>query len=74
MRVLAGSVATNGRDLSYMQFLGFLRVICLFALTLRPHMLELPFRWKKPQTIFVNSMSDLFHDEVRSRTFDKCST
>jgi protein gp37 len=27
-------------------------------------MLELPFRWKKPQTIFVNSMSDLFHDDV----------
>ncbi|HWA15849.1 MAG TPA: DUF5131 family protein, partial [Gemmatimonadales bacterium] len=24
----------------------------------------LPLRWKKPQTIFVNSMSDLFHDEV----------
>ena len=36
-----------------------------FALTLQPHMLELPLRWKKPQTIFVNSMSDLFHEEVR---------
>lgn len=35
-----------------------------FRLTLQPHMLELPLRWKKPQTIFVNSMSDLFHDEV----------
>jgi protein gp37 len=35
-----------------------------FALTLQPHMLELPLRWKKPQTIFVNSMSDLFHDDV----------
>ena len=35
-----------------------------FALTLQPHMLDLPLRWKKPQTIFVNSMSDLFHDEV----------
>jgi len=27
-------------------------------------MLELPLRWKKPRTIFVNSMSDLFHDKV----------
>ena len=27
-------------------------------------MLELPLRWKKPQTIFVNSMSDLFHKDV----------
>jgi protein gp37 len=35
-----------------------------FALTLQPQMLELPLRWKKPQTIFVNSMSDLFHDDV----------
>lgn len=35
-----------------------------FALTLQPHMLELPLRWKKPQTIFVNSMSDLFHENV----------
>ncbi len=35
-----------------------------FNLTLQPHMLELPLTWKKPQTIFVNSMSDLFHDDV----------
>ena len=27
-------------------------------------MLELPLKWKRPQTIFVNSMSDLFHTEV----------
>lgn len=35
-----------------------------FNLTLQPHMLELPLRWKKPQKIFVNSMSDLFHEDV----------
>ena len=35
-----------------------------FKLTLQPQMLELPLRWKRPQTIFVNSMSDLFHTEV----------
>lgn len=35
-----------------------------FELTLQPHMLGLPLRWKKPQTIFVNSMSDLFHKDV----------
>ncbi|HEV7699154.1 MAG TPA: phage Gp37/Gp68 family protein [Pyrinomonadaceae bacterium] len=35
-----------------------------FKLTLQPHMLELPLRWKRPQTIFVNSMSDLFHKNV----------
>jgi protein gp37 len=26
--------------------------------------LELPLTWKKPQMIFVNSMSDLFHEDV----------
>jgi len=35
-----------------------------FKLTLQPQALDLPLRWKKPQRIFVNSMSDLFHDEV----------
>lgn len=35
-----------------------------FALTLQPHMLQVPFRWKTPQIIFVNSMSDLFHQNV----------
>ncbi|MGH7175969.1 MAG: DUF5131 family protein, partial [Tepidisphaeraceae bacterium] len=35
-----------------------------FGLTLQPHMLEVPLRWKKPQRIFVNSMSDLFHADV----------
>lgn len=35
-----------------------------FESTLQPAMLELPLRWRKPQRIFVNSMSDLFHDDV----------
>ena len=35
-----------------------------FQLTLHEHMLEQPLRWKKPRTVFVNSMSDLFHEDV----------
>jgi len=31
-----------------------------FSLALHEHAIELPLNWKKPQTIFVNSMSDLF--------------
>ena len=35
---------------------------------------DLPLQWKKPQAIFVNSMSDLFHEDVRleyiQRVFD----
>ena len=35
-----------------------------FDLRLVPEKLEEPFRWKSPKTIFVNSMSDLFHAGV----------
>jgi protein gp37 len=35
-----------------------------FELTLQEHMLERPLQWQKPQLIFVNSMSDLFHKDV----------
>ncbi len=35
-----------------------------FKLTMHPHALEHPLKWKKPQVIFVNSMSDLFHEDV----------
>lgn len=35
-----------------------------FNLTLHPHTLNIPLKSKKPQMIFVNSMSDLFHHEV----------
>lgn len=35
-----------------------------FNLTLHEDVLELPLRWKKPRTIFVNSMSDMFHARV----------
>jgi protein gp37 len=35
-----------------------------FALTLHEKSLELPLHWKKPNMIFVNSMSDLFHKDV----------
>jgi len=35
-----------------------------FNITTHENVLELPLRWGKPQTIFVNSMSDLFHEDV----------
>jgi protein gp37 len=35
-----------------------------FDLTLRPERLGQPLSWKKPKLIFVNSMSDLFHEDV----------
>ena len=35
-----------------------------FNVTLQPRALGLPLTWKSPRTIFVNSMSDLFHESV----------
>src|SRR3990172_2108498 len=35
-----------------------------FDFTLRPERLDLPLRWKSPRLVFVNSMSDLFHESV----------
>ncbi len=35
-----------------------------FAPTVHPDFLNLPLSWKRPRMIFVNSMGDLFHDEI----------
>jgi len=35
-----------------------------FEVTLQYHQLERPLKLKKPQMIFVNSMSDIFHEKV----------
>jgi len=41
---------------------------------LHPERLDQPLRWKRPRMVFVNSMSDLFHEEVSDefilRVFD----
>jgi len=45
-----------------------------FDLRFWPERLEVPLRWRRPRVIFVNSMSDLFHEEVPpayvARVFD----
>jgi protein gp37 len=45
-----------------------------FRIALHPDLLDVPHRWKQPRVVFVNSMSDLFHDEVPeayiARVFD----
>lgn len=35
-----------------------------FKVTLHHDLIERPLRWHKPRRIFVNSMSDLFHEDV----------
>jgi len=43
-----------------------------FDLRLVPEKLTEPLRWKKPRRVFVNSMSDLFHEDVPDEYIDRC--
>jgi len=36
-----------------------------FGFTMHPEALDQPLRWKRPRRIFVNSMSDLFHSDMK---------
>ena len=44
--------------------MGSARYIDGFKPTLHYDLIDLPKKWKKPRVIFVNSMSDLFQDDV----------
>lgn len=44
--------------------MGSVRYANKFKITLHHDLLHLPKKWKKPRTIFVNSMSDLFHPDI----------
>ncbi|WP_020578895.1 DUF5131 family protein [Actinopolymorpha alba] len=35
-----------------------------FGVTCHPDALRLPYKWRRPRLVFVNSMSDLFHAQV----------
>lgn len=50
-----------------------------FKVTLQEDLVELPKRWRAPRTVFVNSMSDLFHPDIPAdfigrifRTMNEC--
>jgi len=47
-----------------LQKMGVSRYAKGFQLTLHEDLVDLPKRWKRPAVIFVNSMSDLFHEKV----------
>jgi len=47
-----------------LQAMGYPNYVKGFNLAVHEHALEIPLHWKKPQIILVNSMSDLFHEEV----------
>ncbi|MBS0336682.1 MAG: phage Gp37/Gp68 family protein [Proteobacteria bacterium] len=35
-----------------------------FTVTLHPDLVDVPRSWRQPRVVFVNSMSDLFHDDI----------
>jgi protein gp37 len=35
-----------------------------FSVTLHPDLIDVPRSWRQPRVVFVNSMSDLFHDDI----------
>lgn len=47
-----------------LQAMGQPRYVNGFAVTLHPDLLDAPRRWRSPRLVFVNSMSDLFHEKV----------
>jgi len=44
--------------------MGATRYLNGFQITPHEDLLDTPKKWKKPRTIFVNSMSDLFHEDI----------
>lgn len=50
------------------------RYINEFEVTIHEDLVDAPLKWKKPRRIFVNSMSDIFHedlpDEIILKIFD----
>jgi protein gp37 len=47
-----------------LQAMGQRRYAMGFRVALHEDLLELPLRWRSPRRIFVNSMSDLFHEAI----------
>lgn len=43
-----------------------------FKITLQDDLVELPLQWRQPRTIFVNSMSDLFHRDIPLEFIQRC--
>jgi protein gp37 len=64
-RVSAGCVHCYAERMAHrLQKMGQVKYKSGFKVTLHDDALSLPLTWKKPRLIFVNSMSDLFHNDV----------
>jgi protein gp37 len=64
-KISAGCKNCYAERLSYrLQAMGNEKYINGFKFTTHPDIIFHPLKWKKPQMIFVNSMSDIFHESA----------
>ena len=64
-KVSAGCVNCYAETLSLrLHKMGLKKYKNQFKLTLHEDALNVPIKWRSPKKIFVNSMSDLFHENV----------
>ena len=64
-KVSAGCKFCYAERLAFrLQAMGQPRYADGFSVTLHHDLLDLPRRWRSPRVVFVNSMSDLFHEDV----------
>ena len=47
-----------------LQAMGVARYKAGFRVRTHPELLSVPLKWRRPRVVFVNSMSDLFHEEI----------
>jgi protein gp37 len=59
------------RDWARMQHVPVYKGRAFTDVACHPERLDQPLRWTRPRTIFVNSMSDLFHDDIPVEFIDK---
>ncbi len=71
-KVSAGCKCCYAETLAHrLQAMGSRNYAAGFRLTLQPHMLKLPLRWPARRRMFVNSMSDVFHQNVPEDYIDE---
>jgi protein gp37 len=66
-KVSSGCANCYAERMAYrLQAMGVERYKSGFTVRTHPHVLDAPMKWRRPRVIFVNSMSDLFHEDVPS--------
>jgi protein gp37 len=71
-KISSGCTSCHAQTMaSRLQAMGQLKYANGFDLTLHIDTLQEPLKWTKPNTIFVCSMSDLFHENVPFEFIDK---